>query len=207
MDFVITGKMTSGKINKKDLLKPENMVRMYANGAFPMADEYGVLDWYMPEIRTVIPLENFNVPRSLKKFMKACDFEYRYSLDPFEVIKKCSKREETWISDELIDAYKGLINRGNLHSVEVYQNKKLVGGLYGVTYRGAFYGESMFSVVSQASKTALVKLVERLIEKGFELLDVQFVTDHLMMFGAIEIGFDEFMKMQIKAQSKEVYFI
>ncbi len=199
--------MTSNRINKKDLLKPENMIRMYASGAFPMADEYGVLEWYMPEIRTIIPLDNFNIPRSLKKFMNECDFEYRYSLDPFEVIKRCSEREETWISGELIEAYKGLINRGYLHSVEVYQNKILVGGLYGVTFRGAFYGESMFSEVTQASKTALVKLVERLKEKGFELLDVQFVTEHLIMFGAREISFEEFMRMQIKAQSKEVYFL
>ncbi|MGD8780575.1 MAG: leucyl/phenylalanyl-tRNA--protein transferase [Ignavibacteria bacterium] len=199
--------MTNDRINKKDLLKPENMVRMYANGAFPMADKNGVLEWYMPEIRTIIPLDNFNIPRSLKKFMNNCNFEYRFSLDPLEVIKRCAEREETWISGELIEAYKGLINRGNLHSVEVYQDKILLGGLYGVTFRGAFYGESMFSNVSQASKTALVKLVERLNEKGFELLDVQFITEHLMMFGAVEISFEEFMKRQIKAQYKDVYFL
>jgi leucyl/phenylalanyl-tRNA---protein transferase len=194
------------EFSEKDLLKPENMIMLYARGAFPMADESGEIDWYMPEIRTIIPLNDFNIPRSLNKFYTVTDFEYRFDTATIEVIKNCAARSTTWISDELIQAYKGLINLGHLHSVEVFQNNKLVGGLYGVTFKGAFFGESMFSKVAQASKCALIKLIERLNEKGFSLLDVQYQTDHLKMFGAKEISFEEFSKMLNEAYSKNISF-
>lgn len=193
-------------IDRDELLLPYNMIKLYANGAFPMAEDDGEVNWYLPETRTIIPLDNFNVPRSLKKFMEDCDFEYRYDLAVMEVVKKCANREETWISTKLINAYKGLYEIGYLHSVEVYQKSKLVGGLYGVTYRGAFYGESMFSEVSQASKAALVKLVERLNERGFKLLDVQFQTEHLKMFGTLEIPFEEYMKLNLASFEYDVKF-
>lgn len=179
---------------------------MYARGAFPMADDTGEINWYMPDTRTIIPLDSFNIPRSLKKFLPTAGFEFCYDKNPFEVIRECAKRESTWISEELIEAYKGLHQLGHLHSVEVYQNKQLVGGLYGVTYLGAFFGESMFSKVSQASKCALVKLVERLREKEFVLLDVQYQTGHLKMFDAKEIPFDEFSKLLLDSYTKEVLF-
>ncbi len=194
-------------ISKKDWLEPYNMISLYARGAFPMADENGEIDWYMPEVRTVIPLSNYNVPRSLRKFLKTADFQFRYDTKAIEVIKNCSKREQTWISKELIEAYKGIQKLGHLHSVEVFQKDKLVGGLYGVTYKGAFFGESMFSNVSQASKAALVKLIERLIERGFSLLDVQYQTEHLSMFGAIEIQFSEFAEMLVKSYKNDVTFL
>jgi len=194
------------EFSEKDLLEPENMIMLYARGAFPMAEETGGIDWYMPEIRTVIPLNDFNIPRSLKKFYCQTDFEYRFDTVIIDVIKNCASRSETWISDELIQAYKGLIKLGHLHSVEVFQNNKLVGGLYGVTFKGAFFGESMFSKVTQASKCALIKLIERLNEKGFVLLDVQYQTEHLSMFGAKEISFQEFSEMLIKAYSKNISF-
>ena len=168
------------------------MLKLYARGAFPMADETGEINWYSPEIRTIIPLDDYNIPRSLRKFMEKSDFEYRYSTRQLEVINNCADREETWISAELIEAYKNLIELGHLHSVEVYSGSRLVGGLYGITYGGAFFGESMFSRVPQASKAALVKLLERLNERGFKLLDVQFLTEHLAMFGAVEIPFVDF---------------
>jgi leucyl/phenylalanyl-tRNA--protein transferase len=189
-----------------ELLKPENMIKLYARGAFPMADETGKIDWFMPEIRTIIPLDNFNIPRSLKKFFAQATFDYKIDTATLEVIKNCADRDSTWISDELINAYEGLIKLGHLHSVEVFQNEKLVGGLYGVTYRGAFFGESMFSKISQASKCALVKLIERLNEKGFVLLDVQYQTEHLKMFGAKEIPFEEFAMLLIKSYSQNVFF-
>jgi len=192
--------------SKKDLLKPENMIFMYARGAFPMADESGRIDWYMPEIRTVIPLDKFNTPRSLKKFLDTSGFEFYYDKNTMEVIKNCSDRESTWISEELIDAYSGLEKLGYLHSVEVYQKANLVGGLYGITYRGAFFGESMFSKVPQASKCALVKLVERLRKKKFILLDVQYQTEHLKMFGAKEIPFEEFTSLLLESYNKEISF-
>ena len=190
----------------KETLEPFNMLNLYANGAFPMADEKEELNWYYPEIRTVIPLDNYNVPRSLKKFMSNADFEYRYDYDTMTVVNECAKRSETWISPELIDAYEGLDMIGALHSVSVYQNGKLVGGLYGVAVKGAFFGESMFSKVSQASKCALVKLLERLNEKRFSVLDVQFATEHLRMFGAKEIDLDEFNRLLDKAYSEEIFF-
>ena len=193
-------------LSKKDLLKPQNMIMMYSRGAFPMADDSGVIEWYMPETRTVIPLNDFNVPRSLKKFLSPSNFEFRIDSQPIEVIKNCSHREPTWISDELIEAYTGLLKLGYLHSVEVYQTNKLVGGLYGVTFRGAFFGESMFSLVPQASKCALVKLIERLNEKGFILLDVQYQTEHLKMFGAKEISFDEYSNLLIESHRKDAVF-
>jgi leucyl/phenylalanyl-tRNA---protein transferase len=193
-------------IPKEDWLKPQNMVQLYASGAFPMADESGVIDWYMPEIRTIIPLDEFNIPRSLKKFMETTDFEFRFDTATIDVIKNCSMRETTWISDKLINAYKGIQKLGNLHSVEVFQNEKLVGGLYGISFKGAFFGESMFSKVSQASKCALVKLIEHLRERGFVLLDVQYQTEHLKMFGAKEIPFDEFGQLLLNSYKKEVFF-
>ncbi len=193
-------------LSKKDLLKPENMIMMYARGAFPMADESGEIDWYMPEVRTIIPLNNFNIPRSLKKFYSQIDFEYRFDTSTLEVISNCAVRSTTWISNELIDAYKGLIKHGHLHSVEVFQKNILVGGLYGVTYKGAFFGESMFSNVSQTSKCALIKLIEHLNKKGFVLLDVQYQTEHLSMFGAKEISFENFSQLLLKSYRQNVKF-
>lgn len=199
--------MSDGKnLSKKDLLKPENMISLYARGAFPMAGESGEIDWYYPEVRTIIPLENFNIPRSLKKFYSQTDFEYRFNSNIIGVIKNCADRSETWISDELINAYQGLIQLKHLHSVEVYQQNMLVGGLYGVAYKGAFFGESMFSKVTQASKCALVKLIQRLREKEFVLLDVQYQTDHLKMFGAEEISLEEFYSYLVKAYKVNTSF-
>lgn len=191
---------------KKDLLKPENMIRLYASGAFPMADESGEIHWYMPEVRTIVPLGNFNIPRSLKKFIAEIDFEYGFDTATLEVIANCANRSSTWISKELIEAYKGLHKLGYLHSVEVFQRKKLIGGLYGVTYKGAFFGESMFSKVTQASKCAFVKLIQHLNEKGFVLLDVQYQTEHLEMFGSVEISYEEFSNLLVESYAKNVSF-
>jgi len=182
-------------MNKMELLEPDNMIRLYASGAFPMADDNGVINWYMPETRTIIPLDNYNIPRSLNKFLATSDFEIKLDTDFLSVIKGCSEREETWISDELIIAYKRIYKRGHLHSVETWQNGELVGGLYGITFRGSFFGESMFSKVPQASKAALSFLINHLITNNFLLLDVQYMTAHLKMFGAVEIQFEEYQKI------------
>lgn len=185
----------SGPINKfsDELLKPNNMLRLYATGAFPMADEKtGAIEWYLPEIRCIIPLDNFNVPRSAKKEIEKQNFDIKFDSDPLEVIRGCADREHTWISEKLIEAYIRLIKRGHLHSVETWQNDKLVGGLYGITFRGVFWGESMFSRVSQASKAALLKLLYHLRDNDFALLDVQFMTEHLKMFGAVEISLEDY---------------
>ncbi len=194
-------------IQEEEFLKPENMLLLYSRGAFPMADNFGRINWYLPEIRTIIPLDNFNFPRSLRKFMEKSNFEYRFDSDYLSVIKNCANRDSTWISERLVQAYKSLYEMGNLHTVEIWLNGEIVGGLYGISYRGAFFGESMFSKVSQASKAALIKLIERLNERNFVLLDVQYQTDHLSMFGAKEIAFKEFDKLLSKSYRLDCKFI
>lgn len=183
------------------------MLRLYSRGAFPMADEKtGEINWYLPEIRTIIPLANYNYPRSLKKFIEKNNFEIRLDFDFLTVVKACAKREKTWISKELINAYLKLNDLGHIHTVEIWKQEKLIGGLYGVAYKGAFFGESMFSRVSQASKIALIKLIEHLNEKNFVLLDVQYMTEHLKMFGAKEISFEEYNNLLMKAYRSEIEF-
>jgi leucyl/phenylalanyl-tRNA--protein transferase len=190
-------------IDPKELLKPENMIRLYASGAFPMADaKTGGINWYLPDIRTIIPLDNFNIPRSAKKVNDAENFEIRFDTDFEGVLKGCADRESTWISEELKSAYRRLKKRGDIHTVETWKDGELVGGLYGVTFRGAFFGESMFSKVSQASKAALVALLKHLKEKDFVLLDVQYMTEHLKMFGAVEISFEEYTRLLYKSYAK-----
>jgi leucyl/phenylalanyl-tRNA--protein transferase len=186
-----------------DFLKPDNMLRLYATGAFPMADEKtGLIEWYLPETRCIIPINNFNIPRSTKKEIERLNFEIRYDTEIISVIRGCADREHTWISDRLIEAYKRLIKRGHLHSVETWKDGILVGGLYGVTFRGAFFGESMFSKTSQASKASLISLLNHLQENDFALLDVQYMTEHLRMFGAIEISLDEYKEFLVEAYQR-----
>jgi len=195
------------KFDPKELLKPDNMLRLYASGAFPMAnDKTGTINWYMPDVRTILPLDKFNLPRSARKAIEKKNFEIKFDTDFTNVIMGCSDREETWISQELINAYKRLRKRGHVHTVETWLGGKLVGGLYGVTFRGAFFGESMFSKVSEASKAALIELIYHLNEKDFLLLDVQYMTEHLQMFGAIEINFDEYTKLLHNAYTRGCEF-
>ena len=139
--------------------------------------------------------------------MTTCNFEYRLNTNTIEVIKNCANRKETWISEELISAYIGLVDLGFLHSVEVYENNKLVGGLYGISIGGVFFGESMFSKVSQASKSAFTFLLKHLEQKDFVFVDVQFQTDHLKMFGTKKIDFEEYNDLLDIAYSKYISFI
>ncbi len=190
-----------------ELLKPDNMLQLYAKGAFPMADQQtGLINWYLPETRCIIPLDNFNVPRSVKKIIDKEKFEFRFNTDFLSIVNGCADRESTWISEELIKAYQRLQRRGHIQTVETWKDGVLVGGLYGVTFRGAFFGESMFSKVSQASKTALVKLIYHLQENGYVLLDVQYMTDHLKMFGAIEINFEKYNQLLEEAYDRACIF-
>lgn len=186
-----------------EFLKPDNMLRLYATGAFPMADqESGAIEWYLPDTRCIIPIDNFNIPKSTKKEIDKLDFEIKYDAEIVSVIRGCADREHTWISERLIEAYKKLIKRGHVHSVETWKDGELVGGLYGVTFRGAFFGESMFSKVSQASKAALVDLLYHLKENDFALLDVQYMTEHLRMFGAVEISLDVYKENLVDAYQR-----
>jgi leucyl/phenylalanyl-tRNA--protein transferase len=201
--------MNKNRVTYPDsFLEPENMIKLYALGAFPMAEskKSSVVNWYLPEIRTIIPLESYHIPRSLRKTMRTLAYEVRYDTRIEDVIHHCGEREDTWISTKLIKAYKKLITHGYLHSVEIFQDDQLVGGLYGITYKGAFMGESMFSLVPQASKIALAHLLQHLREKKFLLLDVQYMTTHLQMFGAKQISLDEFNKRLKEAYKQEVLF-
>ncbi|MBK7379005.1 MAG: leucyl/phenylalanyl-tRNA--protein transferase [Ignavibacteriales bacterium] len=194
--------MEKKKIDSEEFLKPDNMIRLYASGAFPMADEKtSAINWYLPEERTIIPLNNFNIPRSAKKEIAKLNFEIKFDTDFKSVVLGCADRPSTWISNKLIDAYLRLQRRGYIHTVETWKDGMLVGGLYGVTFRGAFFGESMFSRVSQASKAALTALIQHLNERGYLLLDVQYMTEHLAMFGAVEITFEEYSQLLIESYS------
>jgi leucyl/phenylalanyl-tRNA---protein transferase len=199
--------MAEKSISNKDLLLPDNMLRMYAFGAFPMADEKtGSIQWYCPEVRTIIPLESYNIPRSLNKFLEHSTFEFRRDTDFISVVKACADRDSTWISEELIAAYLRLYKGKHIHTIEVWDGNELVGGLYGISFRGAFFGESMFSKVSQASKAALAYLLQYLKEKDFVLLDVQYMTPHLKMFGAVEIPFQEYQNLLNSAYIRNCEF-
>ncbi len=190
-----------------DSLLPENMIRLYSIGAFPMGDEdEGKIEWYCPNVRAIIPLDNFNIPRSVRQLIKRKKFEVRYDENTMEVIRNCAKRDRTWITEELIEAYERIHRLGYVHSVETYFMNKLVGGLYGIVIKGAFFGESMFSFHENASKVALAHLIYRLVERNFKLLDVQIINPHLKMFGSIEISYEEFKKLLEAAYKTETTF-
>lgn len=161
-----------------------------------MAHEDGEIYWHEPDPRAILPLDTFHVPRSLKRTLKKGCFDVRRNTAFTAVIRACAApgpgRESTWINDEIMEAYELLHRLGYAHSVETWQNGRLVGGLYGVALRGLFAGESMFSYQSDASKVALVHLVQHLRTRGFQLLDVQYMTAHLRRFGALEISADAY---------------
>lgn len=190
-------------------LQPEMMLRLYRSGAFPMAEskESTKVEWYMPEIRAIIPLDNFNIPRSFKKFLRESTFTVHFDRDFPAVVEGCASREETWISSRLTEAYMRLHRRGYIHTVEVYDEEdKIAGGLYGIAIGGVFFGESMFSYQPQASKTALYHLMIRLREKGFAMLDVQIMNEHLRMFGAVEIPDYQYKEMLAMGLEKKCRF-
>ena len=174
-------------------LDPKILLRAYAVGLFPMAESYDdpTLYWIDPEKRGIIPLNKFHIPRRLRKSVRRAEYDIRCDNAFEEVIRRCASpapgRKETWINKEIISLYTELYTIGQAHSVEAWLDNKLVGGLYGVTLGGAFFGESMFSDARDASKISLVHLVARLNAGGFKLLDTQFVTKHLSQFGVVEI--------------------
>ena len=174
-------------------LTPETLLRAYAVGLFPMAErrEDRTLFWIDPEKRGILPIDRFHLPRSLLRKLRRGRFEVRCDTAFERVIRECAApagdRPETWINEEIIALYSELFEMGRAHSVECWLGERLVGGLYGVTLGAAFFGESMFSRETDASKIALAHLIARLRKGGFRLLDVQFVTDHLSRFGAVEI--------------------
>ena len=194
-------------------LDPDLVLKAYMIGVFPMAesaDDPEVV-WIKPEARGIIPLDGFHVPRSLAKAMRQTPFEFRYSTDFDRVIAGCAEakpgRETTWINAPIREAYREMFERGYCHTVEAWHDGRLVGGLYGVSLGAAFFGESMFARATDASKMCLVKLVERLRERGYTLLDSQFTTPHLERFGAIEILRVRYETMLAEALSRQARFV
>ncbi len=182
-------------MNPSDL-DPATLLGAYSQGVFPMTDPSGEIGWYTADPRGVIPLEAFHVPGTLRQKLKQGVFEIRINHDFRATMQACGENREdgTWISPTLIDAFVRLHDLGYAHSVEAWQGGTLAGGLYGVSLGGAFFGESMFHRVTDASKVALVTLVDRLRARGYVLLDTQTTTEHLRKFGAIEIPAGDYLE-------------
>jgi len=202
----------SGPRNKRGQLTPELLLRAYAAGIFPMSesrDDPNIF-WVDPQTRGVIPLDGFHVPRSLKRTVRRKPYRVTFDAAFGRVIAGCAGfakgRPDTWINDEIRHAYTELHGLGFAHSVECWQDDVLVGGLYGVSLGGGFFGESMFSKAKDASKVALVHLVAQLRRGGFVLLDTQFVTGHLKQFGAEEIPARDYLKRLEAALGRQGVF-
>jgi leucyl/phenylalanyl-tRNA--protein transferase len=181
------------------MIEPELLVQGYRLGVFPMAMEDDSIAWFSPDPRAVLPLNRFHVPHDLRRVQRKQAFEIKIDNHFGDVIRACAQRKDTWINQEIIESYDRLHKLGFAHSVEAWSNGKLAGGLYGVAIGGAFFGESMFHDVTDASKIALVALVERLLAKKFVLLDTQWLTPHLAQFGAVEIARAEYLHLLTRA--------
>ncbi|KIL98613.1 Leucyl/phenylalanyl-tRNA--protein transferase [Paramagnetospirillum magnetotacticum MS-1] len=193
-------------------LTSDLLLRAYASGVFPMArsrDE-NRLYWVDPEQRGILPLDGFHIPKSLRKTLRSGRFEVTCDTQFESVMRACGEatieRPETWINEKIISLFVELFELGLAHSVEVRQDGQLVGGLYGLALGAAFFGESMFSRRTDASKVALVHLVARLRRDGFRLLDTQFVTDHLKQFGAVEIPRAAYQERLADALDERAWF-
>ncbi|WP_430256428.1 leucyl/phenylalanyl-tRNA--protein transferase [Neorhizobium sp. DAR64872/K0K18] len=182
-------------------ITPEILLRAYSIGLFPMAEaaDDPEIFWVDPEMRGILPLDAFHVSKSLQKTVRRKPFDIRFDTDFEGVIALCAQpaddRPSTWINETIRKLYRELHHMGHAHSVEAYDGDELVGGLYGVSLGAAFFGESMFSRRTDASKICLVHLVERMKAKGFVLLDTQFTTEHLKTFGAIDVPKDDYLKL------------
>ncbi len=173
-----------------------------------MADpKTGEIGWFSPDPRGIIDLDHFKIPRSLRQAMNKGLMSVRIDTDFESVMRLCAHRQETWISEDIVGSYVRLFDRGFAHSVETWEGEVLVGGLYGVAIGGAFFGESMVSLRRDASKIALVHLVDRLRGRGYDLLDTQYLTPHLARFGGKEIPRDEYLKRLAQSVSRDCTFI
>jgi len=203
------GAAEAGGLTLPSVLTTEMLLAAYSQGLFPMAvNRRGDIRWFSPDPRAIIPLdERFHVPHGLRRALRKKRFTITFDKDFATVIGACSKvHGESWISRQILRSYCELHERGFAHSVETRLEGELVGGLYGVHLGGAFFGESMFHRATDASKIALVALVERLRERGFNLLDTQWTTPHLMQFGTMEIPRDDYLLLLESAVSKRCEF-
>jgi leucyl/phenylalanyl-tRNA---protein transferase len=193
-------------------LTPDILLAAYAAGVFPMAESADdpELFWVDPQRRGILPLDEFHVPRRLRRVVRRGSFEIRCDTAFEAVIRSCAKatekRPNTWINDKIVQLYAVLFERGAAHSVEAWRDGSLVGGLYGVSLGAAFFGESMFSRATDASKVALVHLAARLRLGGYRLLDTQFLTPHLARFGGIEISRTRYHRLLAEALAYRASF-
>jgi leucyl/phenylalanyl-tRNA---protein transferase len=181
------------------MIDPELLLQGYRLGVFPMAMEDGSIQWFSPDPRAILPLEDFHVPHALQRVVRKKVFETTMNNAFSKVIQACAQREDTWINLEIIESYTRLHQLGYAHSVEAWKEGTLAGGLYGVAVGGAFFGESMFHHVTNASKIALVALVEHLHARKFALLDTQWLTPHLQQFGGTEISREHYLRLLRRA--------
>lgn len=189
-------------------LTPELLLQAYQAGVFPMSegrDDPNVF-WVDPTMRGIIPLDGFHISRSLARHMRRGSFDVTYDQAFEDVVKGCADRPETWINGPIFDLYVALHRQGYAHSIEIWQDARLVGGVYGVTIGAAFFGESMFSRVTDASKVALAHLVDRLRMTGYALFDTQFITPHLASLGGIEVPRREYREILAEALNRDTDF-
>jgi leucyl/phenylalanyl-tRNA--protein transferase len=183
------------------------VLQAYQQGWFPMGDDKSsCIEWYSPDPRGIIPLDTFHMPARLQRVIRQERFSIRVDTAFDEVIRSCADRGETWITSEIVEIYCELHRLGFAHSVEAWQGDDLAGGLYGVGLRGAFFGESMFHRATDASKVALAALVARLRARGYVLLDTQWVTPHLLQFGALEVPRLRYLRMLTHALDRACTF-
>jgi leucyl/phenylalanyl-tRNA---protein transferase len=181
------------------MIDPDLLLQGYRLGVFPMAMNDDSIEWFSPDPRAVLPLEDFHVPHALRRLVRRKPFEITIDKAFSAVIQACAERESTWINRDIIDSYTRLHELGHAHSVEAWKENRLAGGLYGVAVGGAFFGESMFHRVTDASKIALVALVEHLRARKFVLLDTQWLTPHLQQFGGIQISRSHYLRLLRRA--------
>jgi leucyl/phenylalanyl-tRNA--protein transferase len=179
----------------RQTIDPDLLLRAYALGWFPMGTgRRGRIEWFSPDPRGILPLDAFHAPSRLSRVVRQSRFDVRIDTAFEAVMRACAARDETWITEDILSSYVALHRLGFAHAVETWQDGALVGGLYGVAIGGAFFGESMFHTATDASKVALVALVERLKARGYTLLDTQWVTPHLAQFGGVEIPRAEYLE-------------
>lgn len=190
-------------------LTPNTLLSAYAQGIFPMTDQDGQTRWYSADPRGIIPLDGLHIPHTLGQIIRQGKFDIRIDHDFEQTMQACARnrREGTWIGPTLIRAYCRLHSLGFAHSVEAWRGNELAGGLYGVSLGGAFFGESMFHRQRDASKVALVHLVHRLRDRGFQLLDTQSATPHLKRLGCVEIAAEEYLRRLDKALQIKCVFV
>lgn len=191
------------------MIPADTLLNAYASGWFPMAVAPNEIRWYSPDPRGIVPLDTFHVPSRLARSLAKHPFEIRINTAFRDVIQACAERQDdegNWIDAEIIDSYSALHEQGFAHSVEAWREGRLAGGLYGVSLGGAFFGESMFHRVTDASKAALVALVAHLRTREYVLLDTQWVTAHLLQFGAVEIPRRRYLRLLDRAITIDTTF-